>query len=211
MQIYTFGCSFTHGDNGKDGLYSHNRGNVNWVRSLAKKFPQHNFFNNAVCGTSIEFSVAQLSVAPKDAFKIFQITVPWRKNFWKQEDLQNYLIKNDNYTGYNRKVTDCVEQYHPNLNTNVIDTKRFHKQYYTKQNDFLEKTQYLAYHEYIKKNSNFVFYHYYHPDITDETIPCIQNILGPELFAKYDIDGNFHFNQEGCDWIAEWIAKNLDL
>ena len=202
MKINVFGCSWSHGCKGSEDFI----GKVNWVKELAKKYPQHQFYNYSLTGSSIEFSLAQLARV-KDGLNIFQITTPFRFFVWDQKVIDRFFKKDENLFQYNTKAYKSIECYTLGNKPN----KYFHKMYFTKQNEEAEKSKFLICCDYIKRNTDFCFFHNRFNNITDFSIPCIKEELGEKSFKRYSWDKGDHFNEEGCQWVANWIDEKINI
>ena len=208
MKVYCFGCSWTYGQ--KDDKPSE----YNWVNSLAKKYPQHQFENYSLPGTSLLFSVAQLNWVlewQKPGIYIFQITHPFRYTSWEQEYIDCNKEKNaSNVLQYSQNALNNIERYfatwRPDSNK---ENKKFFNLYYKKQSNIAEKAQFLALNEYVRKHTHFSFYQRRHGFVSDTQMPCVQEVLGKEKCKLFEHDSGFHFGKKGCNWVANWISTNV--
>jgi len=208
MKVYCFGCSWTYGQ--KDDKPSE----FNWVNSLAKKYPQYQFENYSLPGSSLLFSVAQLNWVLKwqrPGIRIFQITHPFRYTSWDQNYIDSNKVKNElGVLHYSQKALNSVERYFASWrDDSVKENKQFFDLYYKKHTDEAEKTQFIALNEYVKNHSHFCFYQRRHGFISNPNIPCIHDILGDEKTKSFEHDGGFHFGEEGSEWVANWISNNI--
>ena len=207
--VHTFGCSWTHGCKGSEV------GEMNWVKQLAKKYPNVSFRNHALCGASLEFSIAQLHEVIKNdptSIKIFQITSPFRFTVWDQDELGFCKINFKNVNQYSSKSIEKTERYHGGWNTNRIrEDKKFWKAYITRQNHYAEKGKFLGLCDYANRVCDFTFFHQRYGGITDLDIPCVKDEIGEEQFDKYCWDEGFHFGPEGCQWVADWIDNKVNI
>lgn len=207
--VHTFGCSWTHGC--KDSEV----GEMNWVKQLAKKYPNVSFRNHALCGASLEFSIAQLHEVIKNdptSIKIFQITSPFRFTVWDQDELESCKINFKNVNQYSSESIEKTERYHGGWNTNRIrEDRKFWKAYITRQNHYAEKGKFLGLCDYANRVCDFTFFHQRYGGITDLNIPCVKDEIGEEQFDKYCWDEGFHFGPEGCQWVADWIDNKVNI
>jgi hypothetical protein len=230
MKVYTFGCSYTYGY--KD--YDYNV--TSWVEQLAKQFPEVEFEDYSFPGTCIEYSLFLLDNVikqkrPEDKI-VFQFTPPYRYTTWTNSDIfydgNNRYKKISNYSKYKPEITDHLERYvcndwllHENDPTFSNLDKRFFKLYYTKINQNKELSTYYAITEYVKQHADYAFFqkdYYYHNNFKTVTTvrhydfsPCVQVDLDSKLYNSYTWDVAQHFNEDGCKYVANNVAKNLEL
>jgi len=210
MRIHTFGCSWTHGHGPVDEIALHS-----WARVLSERHPKVEVTNHALCGSSLDYSVAQLGEVLKnkeESIKIFQITAPFRYTVWSQDEIRKHRLRDQNYSFYTETAIQKTERYHGGWNSNrVREDKKFHKYLSVKRNHLAEKWNFLGIHDFLIKNCDFVFYHMRWDGISNPNLPCIKDTLGQQQFDKYIHDSGFHFGREGCEWVASWVEDNLKV
>lgn len=216
MKLAVFGCSWSYGIYQKVNI---EKSPPNWVRSLAKLRPDISITNFAFAGTSVQYSAYLFDKYAKEYdYTIFQITTPYRLTSWSDQfDFKKHMIKyEDNLTQFDNNIY----KYILNLNPSQIDKepswKMFHdsrkainfsKQYYKYTDSNYLWFEYNMFVEYVAKRANFVFFHkmYKNWGILDNKIWSIQETLSLQQYQNYLLDDGDHFNQEGCDWQANYI------
>lgn len=229
MKVYTFGCSFTY------GCKNHDYNVTSWVEQLAKQFPEVEFEDYSFPGTCVEYSLFWFNkiIKQKQAQDkiVFQFTSPYRYTTWTDSNIfyneDSRHNKLSNYSKYKPEIKDRLERYvcndwlmHENDKSNNNLDKRFFKLYYTKLNLHKELSSYYTITEYVKQHTDYAFFQQdYNLSYKEAFIrqagldftPCIQTDLGSKLFNSYKWDHANHFNEDGCNYVADKVAKNLEL
>ena len=218
MKVYTFGCSFTHGCKGSDYTA------ISWVEKLAERYPDIEFEDFSYPGTCIEYSLflyekVAKNLNPEDKI-VFQFTIPFRYTTWLKsgvfDDLLNRQRKLPNYTKFVPDFRVNLERYIGNLrqwhchdNQELLD-KDFHTKYYTKFNEGKEMASYNAIANYVRSKTTFTLFHSTPPEgVDDQGSVVIQDVLGNPQFNKYACDTGRHFNDEGCNVVADIVEKGI--
>ena len=216
MKLAVFGCSWSYGTTQKLDI---KESQPNWVRCLAKIRPDISITNFAFGGTSIQFSSYLFDNYAKEYdYTIFQITNPYRLTLWSDNfDFQKHLIKyEDNLTQFDNQIYEVIHNISParidnNVSWKVLFEKsrqaiNFGKQYYKYVDRKYLWFEYKMFVEHIAKQADLTFFHQYYPmqSFKDETF-SIQKILSPQQYQSYLLDDGDHFNQDACDWQANYI------
>ena len=223
MKIYTFGCSFTY------GLKYANHNVTSWVEKLVERYPEIEFEDYSFPGTDLNYSLYLFEkimpcVLPEDKV-IFQFTIPFRYTTWEDSsmfDNEDYRYKKlPNYTKFSAIMKDDLETYQSSR-YQQIDTmklpenldRQFFESYYRKINLDKELSSFNSNVKYVAGKSNFTFFHASPVvDVQDDngnTITSIAGILGKD-FKKYIWDHGQHYNDEGCNFIADIIQERIGL
>lgn len=222
--VACFGCSWTHGATYEVG--------TNWVNELAKLYPQHEFFNLSMAGSSVLHSITVMEQFKKHYnpdVTIFQITNEGRVTYYLDDTIKKAALLFDQK---NLRLNDPL----PNVHTlclmpeqvQSINYGTLHPEnagidsHYKQRFDLAEKyysvmdrdknflLEQKIYSLYIKDNVDLAFYHTSYSIPNDVDLPCIETILGQEQFNNYSSDGQgHHFTEEGCRWQAEYIKSLL--
>jgi len=214
MNIVCLGCSFTSGT-------THDE--PNWVTSLAKKHPEHTFFNLALAGSSILYSIwilEEFLKTNKPDLIIFQLTHEGRVTYYKDQELDargvfSFMntVDNYNYIRFPYHLVSCINygtlnkdksHKHP-LITEQLHIAEMYYSYFSKSKMF--DVEHRAFVHYAKSMADVCFYHKDAGNNVDGII-TIEKVLGTEKFKEFVIDGpGNHFGQDGCDWQADFISK----
>lgn len=206
-KIAIFGCSWTQ------GLYYEKYDS--WPFRLSERYPQHEFFNCAVAGSSIAYHTYLLEGAKNSInpdFTIFQITSPYRFTQWKEHNPIDLLKKRtDNFMQIKdeQKFTDSFNLGTIYSNKFIKSDKKKHLfglEYYNRVGDKQAELEFNVYIEYIKNRTDYCFFH---RKSIDPELPSVYNVLGEEKFKKYIIDDGDHFGAEGLEWQSKWIEDIL--
>ena len=220
MVVYTFGCSFTYGCEGSDYTAT------SWVEKIAERYPDIEFIDYSYPGTCIEYSLylyekIAKKINPED-ITVFQFTIPFRYTTWTNSKVfdneKNRHKKLPNYTKFTPDFNNNLERYIGNLqmwhfhdDQQTLD-EVFHKKYYTKFNEGKEMASYNAIVNYIRSKVTFTFFHDTPSDrVDDRNSVTIQNTLGKPKFNKLIWDFGRHFNDEGCNIVADIVEENIGL
>ena len=223
MKIYTFGCSFTY------GLKFTNYNATSWVEKLAERYPEIEFEDYSFPGTDLDYSLYMFEkiiprILPEDKV-IFQATIPYRYTTWEDSsmfDNEDYRYKKlSNYTKFTAGMKNNLETYQSSKYQQWADImeqqnldRQFFEGYYRKINLDKELSVFNATIKYVARKSDFVFFHTKPAsDVQDDngnTITSIANTLGKD-FKKYIWDWGQHFNDEGCDFIADIVEERIGL
>ena len=196
-----FGCSWTCVDGARRDYSSH-------VQFLADRYPDDNFYNWGVGGSSIALSCYILDqVKQKYNGKfIFQATSKARLSSWE-----------DNYD-FTQRIAQCKDNYYtlpamPNTTWSGMTPSSPHKleklynQYYAYRSIDSLKYEHKVYIDYAVARSDFAYAHI--DDRLDLDIPVLQNVFGKK-YKKYIKAGDgSHFGREGLIATADWIAKEF--
>jgi len=220
MKLAVFGCSWSYGTHQKVNI---EKSPPNWVRSLAKLRPDISITNFSYGGTSIQFSAFLFDNYAKEYdYTIFQITSPYRLTVWPDQfDFKKHMIKyEDNLTQLGHLVNKDILNVNPAridyspFTTNILFTEsrkaiNFSKQYYKYIDSQYLWFEYNMFIEHITKQADLRFFHQHDPNwlLRDDTYNtwCIEKILPAQQYQNYLLDDGDHFNQEGCDWQANYI------
>lgn len=215
MIINTFGCSYTHGIFPPLSYQEHNTDlRENWVEKLAVRLPEHTFNNFAICNTSVAFSINQLIRVKKllkniPHINIFQITLPSRLTFWENSVIERFTYSPlSNLTQYSHKVFRHMQRYNASWIPSMRpyeDKDFFDKFYMWKSLDAFE-TEHISLIEYVKNNSDFYFFW---KNDKKEYYPSILGILSEQKLKEFSSDGVYHFNEEGNNFVADWIYNSF--
>jgi hypothetical protein len=217
--VACFGCSWTRGTDYETVN--------NWVNELAKLYPEHEFFNLSTPGSSVLHStwvMEQFKKLYNPDVTIFQITNQGRVTYYLGHDIDNPKVL---FSEKNLRKNDLIPNVHSlclsnkqvqNINYGTLDPKNagidelyekrynFANTYYStidkKKTSDLEQKIYSLY---IKNNVDLAFFHTLVSIPHDVELPCIQEILGNDLFDKFSYDHGHHFSEEGCRWQANYI------
>lgn len=229
MNVFCFGCSFTEGITEQP---------YTWVHSLAAKYPEHNFYNIALQGSSLAYSLALLNYCRKNIDTlpvkydkiIFQITGEGRLTIipelyikkifldftndlyhWNRISMNNYY-KPSLYVQPTKSSFIICNNYANNRNP----LAKLYYKYLSKEHNF--SIEWLGYVLYLKflYNKGIIDYMLIHRNLHFDfegiisDIDVIEKILGPELWQQYLFDTG-HFTKEGSVWEGDFIATKLDL
>jgi len=205
-RIAVFGCSWSQ------GVASLNNFD-NWVKHLAKKRPEHDFYNFGCGGTSIVYHAYLLdSITRREEFDhiIFQVTSPGRYSWWQPHKLNEMIERqDDNYWAVARGYGKYVQRVTMgSLQKGALDkkTQKFANEYYKRLSDDQKDIEYKVYIEFAKARSDLVFFH---RKGLQEGDLSVKSILGDDKFYSFVSDDGDHFGVEGNQWTANWVNKRL--
>lgn len=219
MKLAVFGCSWSYGTGQHVDI---EKSPPNWVRCLAKIRPDISITNFAFGGTGVQYSAYLFDKYAKEYdYTIFQITTPYRLTSWPDYfDFKKHMIKyEDNLTQFDNNMYKCIL----NLSTSQIDKEpswkmfdesrkaiNFSKQYYKYTDIEYLWFEYNMFIEYIIKRANLVFFHKIDNrwpllNTLNTKVWSIKGTLSPQQYQDYLLDDGDHFNQEGCEWQANYI------
>jgi hypothetical protein len=213
-KVVCVGCSFTAGTKPN---------NPNWVRSLSKLHPEHEFHNLALAGSSLLYSIwilEEFLKYNKPDLIIFQITNEGRLTYYKDDDIDRrgtFSFMNSegnyNYIFFPYNLVSCVHYGtlgkdrscgHPLID----EQQQIAKLYYTHlSRKKIFEVEHRALVTHVKKISDVCFYHNDRED-NDTDIISIEKSLGTTRFRSFVEDDGDHFGQSGSDWQAEFISNN---
>ncbi|MDA8842069.1 hypothetical protein N9N08_00155 [bacterium] len=224
VMIYTFGCSYTYGVKDLDIVAP------SWPEQLAEMLPDQQIEDYSFPGTSLQYSIYNLNrlkrtAGPEDIF-VFQITVPYRYTNWRDELLTKPRLRKKitpNYTKYDPILSEePLGRYGPHWNVdiplNLNPDERIFKSYYTYQNAELEMSTYYTLCEYVRSHTDYCFKWTKYSQqnslpntVSRKLIPSIKHQLSPSKWNGFQADEQCHFNLTGSQWVAEWVAEQLNL
>ena len=218
MTIYTYGCSWSY------GVLNDQYDVMSWPEKLAEKLPNHNIEDYSLPGTDLQYSVYHLWNNLKSCdlsdIHIFQATAPWRFTYWPEKCfLQQGLRtqKTENYSKFKPDVTKSLKRYFPRTDDGATEQGfvnpdlGFHKKLY--HHTTLEQIDCQHQVEIMWANSvaNLTFC-WFVPRPQHHLlrhIPIIDNVLGPKDFQSYVHDPGQHFNDVGCERVADWVIEQI--
>lgn len=207
-----FGCSWTGWHN-------------NYVQELAKLEPNHNFYNWAVKGSSINISTFLLEQVKKkfttpNNYFIFQVTNSgrvtwWDDNYkkWWDDNYKHYLIpekQTDNYyRTKHRDINNGIVGGFGATSCPIVTAKKYQEEYFRWTSRSTMKHDHKIHCHYAKNNSNFMFFHRSHSapkEFKDDFI--VEDVLGKKRYQELCNQGDgSHFGLEGSQWQAKWLRK----
>lgn len=206
-KIAVFGCSWSQ------GLQNLNNFD-NWVKHLAKKRPEYDFYNFGCGGTSIVYHVYLLDLITKrEDFDhiIFQVTSASRYTWWQPHQLDEIIEQQDkNYWAIAKDYGKYIDRITMgSLQKGALDkkTQQFANEYYRRLSNDQIEIEYKVYIEFAKARSDLLFF--YKKGLQEGDL-SIQSTLGDEKFYNFVADDGDHFNKAGNEWQASWINKQLE-
>lgn len=198
-----FGCSWTCVNGMRSDYSSH-------VQFLADRYPDDNFYNWGVGGSSIALSCYILDqVKQKYNGKfIFQATSKARLSSWEDDfDFTQRIVQSkDNYYAlpgslWQTKWTGMTSRHAP------YALQKLYNQYYAHRSIDSLKYEHKVYINYAVARSDFAYAQI--DDRLDLDIPVLQRVFG-KRYKKYTKAGDgSHFGREGLIATADWIAKEF--
>ena len=218
--IAIFGCSWTRG-------MPENKWE-SWVNYYADMYPEYEFYNLAVNGTSVPFQIHIMNEfikSHKPDKTIFQISAVKRFTYFENFNLIDYIeqgarpnVKVFNISRLSEKVHYILPGMIKNpdnfwvrdliLKRKEAQLRNFATDYFIRLNDEISNIEITAYAAWIKSKVDFC---YSHADSPSPDIPKIYRILGKEKFDSYCFDTMSHFDKEGMQWIANWINTQIKI
>ena len=208
-KIAVFGCSWSQGLKRLDNF-------DNWVKHLAKKRPEHDFYNFGCSGTSIVYHAYLLdSITRREDFDniIFQVTSPGRYTWWKPHNLNELKERQDNNywampKWYGKKYVEKITFGDMEKGTLDNDKKKqkFATEYYKRLSRDQMEIEFKVYLEFVKARSDLVFFH---RKGLQEGDLSVHSTLGDDKFHSFAYDDGGHFGVEGNQWTANWVNDHL--
>lgn len=207
MRVAVYGCSLSYGV--KANEY------ISWVNYFTKLRPDLTIDNYANSGSSLLYSIEAYEDTHKMYNKtIFQITLPNRITYYKDESIDWQEILTPHEDGYRWIDLKNSNKYFKFLNSYSIEEKQFVKDYYTRRSVKTLNLEHEIFSDYIKSKPDFVFAHY---SPSTDKFPVVSAALSTEQFENYKIDFKDdstaigHFNKQGCEWQAHWVNSLIDF
>jgi hypothetical protein len=219
MKLAVFGCSWSYGTSQHIDI---NQSQPNWVRSLAKLRPDISITNFAFKGSSIQFSSFLFNKYAKEYdYTIFQITSPFRFTLWPDQfNFKRHLVKyEDNLWQFDNKISQQVLNLNPSqlnrepswklFDNSTRHALNFSKHYYKYIDSNYQWFEYIMFLEHITKKADLRFFHRTGGESEwpqrKEISWGIEELITAEQYQSYLLDDGDHFNQEGCEWQANYI------
>lgn len=210
MNYGFFGCSHTAGMPQLDWF--------SYVEVLADKHPEHNFYNFAVGGSSLSFSIYLPTLVKKYYnldYKILQVTGTCRFTSLIEFNVKDFMVqKTDNYFHLSSDVRKHYVQTITPANINGLWTAepkktKWAKQYYNKANPDMLDQEYIALYHTYKNNFDYNFLHL--EDAFSLGADSVADSLDKNTYMQYMFDHGKHFNEEGHRYVADFIKERYKI